>query len=197
MKARNHHYLSQCYLKGFTKGGSKKSKLTVIDFKEKKRFETIPRNVGGIRDFNRIEIEGVDQNAIETALGNFEGQAASALKQIEETLTLDGKNRNYILNLIALLAIRSPEQRENRRQIEAQVAERIMDMSLETKERWDSEMAQMEAEGYKPNENVTYEKVKAFHENKDAYTFHVSTERHIRVEISCIDTILKYLNLRN
>ncbi len=63
--SRHHHYLSQCYLKGFTQGSSKKSKLTVIDLKEKKRFEIIPRNVGGMRDFNRVEIEGVDPEVVE------------------------------------------------------------------------------------------------------------------------------------
>ena len=56
MTARHHHYLSQCYLKGFTKGGSKKSKLKVFDLRNKKIFETIPRNVGGIRSIVRVAL---------------------------------------------------------------------------------------------------------------------------------------------
>lgn len=57
MNARHHHYLSQCYLRGFSSGNGKKSNLTVFDFQNKKVFVTSSRNVGGLRDFNRIDIE--------------------------------------------------------------------------------------------------------------------------------------------
>ncbi len=102
MTARHHHYLSQCYLKGFTKGGGKKSKLTTIDLREKKHFETIPRNVGGMRDFNRIDVDGVDQNILENSLAEFEGAAASALRKLEETAVFEGETKDLILNLIAI-----------------------------------------------------------------------------------------------
>lgn len=94
MTARHHHYLSQCYLKGFTNGKAKKSKLIVFDLREKKSFETIPRNVGGMRDFNRVNVEGVDQNHIEKALADFEGKAATALKKLEETSDFVGEVRD-------------------------------------------------------------------------------------------------------
>ena len=81
MTARHHHFLSQCYLRGFTKGNSKKSKLTVIDLLQNKHFETKPRNVGGLRDFNRIDVEGVDPIFLEKSLAEFEGEAARALKR--------------------------------------------------------------------------------------------------------------------
>src|SRR4051812_34396398 len=102
MTARHHHYLSQCYLRGFTQGNLKKSKLTVIDFHKKNHFETTPRNVGGIRDFNRVDIVGVDQNVIESSLAEFEGNAASALRNINEGGSFSGDDRDLILNLIAL-----------------------------------------------------------------------------------------------
>lgn len=190
--ARHHHYLSQCYLKGFTKNGSKKSKLTVIDFKEKKRFETIPRNVGGIRDFNRIEIEGVDPNTIETSLSDFEGKVATAFKRVEENLKLDGENKDYILTLVALLSARSPEMRENWRGFNAKIMEMIMDMSLETKERWESQMTEMEANGYELKGSITYDDIKKFHESK-AYTIKFSTAYHIDMEIKCVEAILPCL----
>jgi len=63
--SRHHHYLSQFYLKGFTDGRSKKSKLTVIDAVTRKKFESNPRNVGGVRDFNRIEADGVEPDVLE------------------------------------------------------------------------------------------------------------------------------------
>src|SRR5690606_19289629 len=140
MTARHHHYLSQCYLKEFTKGRGKKSKLTVIDFREKKTFETIPRNVGGIRDFNRIDVEGVDPNILESQISEFESEAASALKKLNETRDFSGDVKEIILNLIALIAIRSPERREHMRSFHADIAERMTSLSLANKERWESQV---------------------------------------------------------
>lgn len=196
MSARHHHYLSQCYLKGFTKGGSKKSKITVIDFREKKYFETIPRNVGGIRDFNRIEVEGVDPNLIETSLAKFEGEAASALRHVEENLAFEGAAKELILNLVAILAIRSPEMREHWRKFRAQIAEQVMSLCLATKERWDSQIRQMKEHGNAVDENVSYEDVKKFHESKQ-YTIEVAREHHIHMELKGIEAILPYLGSRN
>ncbi|MCX5880736.1 MAG: DUF4238 domain-containing protein [Deltaproteobacteria bacterium] len=196
MKARHHHYLSQCYLKGFTKGGSKKSKLTVIDFKEKKFFETTPRNIGGIRDFNRVDIEGIDPNAVENSYAEFEGKAATALKQIEELLEIDGTNKDCIFTLIALFAIRLPEQRENWRQFQAQILEKLMDLSLATKERWESQITQMKAGGYEANDDISYEDIKTFHKSK-AYKIEFPKEHHIRMEMFGINAILPYLQGRN
>lgn len=195
MTARHHHHLSQCYLKGFTNGGSKKSKLTVIDIREKKHFETIPRNVGGSRDFNRIDIEGVDQNVLEKSLADFEGSAATALRKVEEGTLLDGEVRVLILNLIALLAIRSPERREHWRKFQAQIAEKVMDLSLATKERWESQIRQMKEAGREVNENVSYEDVKKFHESK-AYDIEVAREHHIHLEFLGIEAILPFLSQR-
>jgi hypothetical protein len=136
MTARHHHFLSQCYLRGFTKDGSKRSTLTVIDLSQNKRFETKPRNVGGIRDFDRVDAEGIDQNFLETSLGQFESDAASALKALSEGAKFTGQVRNLILNLIALLAVRSPQMRDHMQRQEAQIAEIAVGLALETKERW-------------------------------------------------------------
>jgi len=191
MTARHHHYLSQCYLKGFTKGGAKKSKLTVIDCKERKKFETIPRNVGGIRDFNRVDIKGIDQNTIESALSKFEGHAATALKKLEETLEFSGDKKEIILNLIALIAVRSPERREHMRNFEAQVADKIMGLTLESKERWESQVTKLE-EGMEDSNKVTYEEAKKFFDKK-AYTIEVAREHHIHMEMEQVNAVLPYL----
>lgn len=196
MIARHHHYLSQCYLRGFTKGGSKKSKLKVFDLRNKKIFETIPRNVGGIRDFNRIDVEGTDQNVIEKSLAIFEGEAASALRKLEETHEFEGDTKELILNLIALLAVRSPEMREHWQSFQAKIAEQMMGLSLATKERWESQIEQVKDNGKDINENVTYDDVKKFHESKE-YTITVSREHHIRMEFVGVEAILPLLHARN
>ncbi|MDN5536596.1 DUF4238 domain-containing protein [Comamonas sp.] len=192
MTARQHHYLSQCYLKGFTKGQSKKSKLTVIDMKERKSFESSPRNVGGVRDFNRIDLEGVDPDQLELELSRFESDAATALKQLKETHDFSGERREKIIYLMALIAVRSPERRESMRQFQAQIAEVFMSMLHGSKELWDGQMAQMKR--YNPEfvSKVTYEDSKRFFEGKK-YTLDVRREFHIKTEMALLGTVVPYL----
>lgn len=191
MTARHHHFLSQCYLKGFTRGESKKSKLAVIDAKNTRHFQTTPRNVGGMRDFNRIESEGVDPNHLELELAKFESRAASALNNLRKTLDFSGETKDVLLNLIALISIRSPERREHMKNFEVQVAEKIMSMTLDSKERWESQVSKLEGNNSQKNK-VSYEDAKKFFESKQ-YTIEVAREHHIRMEMKQIDAILPYL----
>jgi hypothetical protein len=57
MTARKHHYVPQCYLKGFTRHRDD-PKLFVIDAKERRCFRTSPANVAAERDFHKIDAEG-------------------------------------------------------------------------------------------------------------------------------------------
>lgn len=192
MNARHHHYLSQCYLRGFSSGNGKKSKLTVFDFQNKKIFETTSRNVGGLRDFNRIDIEGIDPNLIENSLSAFESLAATALKKVSEGEPFDGENREVILNLIALLSVRSPERREHIRRFHSQVAEHVMDLTLATEERWRSQIKQMKAKGIEVNEDVSYEDLKKFMAGKN-YKLELAREYHIHLELEMMNTVTPFL----
>ncbi|QXH34259.1 DUF4238 domain-containing protein [Pseudomonas muyukensis] len=196
MTARQHHFLSQCYLRGFTNNGSKNSKLTVIDLSQKKHFETTPRNVGGVRDFNRIDIEGVDQNIIENSLADFESDAAISLKSVIEGANFTGKEKDTILTLIGLLAIRSPQMRENMRQFQAEIAERFMSISLATRENWESQIEQVRKSGGALSDNVTYEDMVRFH-NEKPYTIEVTREHHIRVEMEMLQPVVSLLMKRD
>lgn len=195
MTARKHHYLSQCYLKGFTDGGGKASKLTVFDRKQKKHFTTTPKNVGAIRDFNRINVDGVDPNILEHSLSLFETKAATALKKLRDGASFDGEIREVTLNLVALLAIRSPRMREHWRKFQAQIAERIMDLVLFSKDRWESQTREMVAAGVEVDETVTYEDLKQFYESKQ-YTIEVPREHQIHMEFVGIDAVLPTLLAR-
>ncbi len=191
MTARHHHFLSQCYLKGFTGGQSKKSKLAVIDIKRNKSFETIPRNVGGVRDFNRIEIEGVDPNCLEHELSKFENQVATALKKLREPLNFSGETKGIILNFIALIAGRSPERREGIRQFYTQIVENIMSMATGSKEMWESQMHNLKNNN-KLKENISHEAAKKFVDS-NKYTIEVSKERHVLAEMILSESILHSL----
>jgi hypothetical protein len=195
MTARHHHYLPQFYLKGFTKGRTKKSKLSVIDSSEKKSFVTIPRNVGGSRDFNRVDVEGVDQNHIESALSKIESKADVALKNIEKKRIFEGEDKELILNLIALLAVRSPEMREQSRKNYAQIAEKVLALTLDSRERWETQKKE-ENNSTKIENKIDYEDAKKFFESKK-YKIDVSREHHIHMEMVGVDAILPHLFARD
>lgn len=195
MIARQHHYPSQCYLKGFTTNRSKKSKLTVIDLEHGRSFETIPRNVGDIRDFNRIDVDGINPNILEDSLSNFEGAVATSLTKLRCGARFDGEVRDVILNLLALFAVRSPYQREHWQKFEVQIAERIIDLILANKERWKLQISQMRNSGVKINDNVTYDGMKKFHEGKQ-YAIKVAREHLIGLELTGVDAILPLLYAR-
>ena len=165
--SRHHHYLSQCYLKGFTQGGGKKSKLTVIDLKEKKEFTTIPRNVGGVRDFNRIEIEGIDPEIVEKIQSEFESEAATALKKLGDTFDFSGKTRDLILELIGMLAIKTPEMRAHLAKPMIEIGKRMMAINLENRESWESQKDEVKnSTGEDIFKNISYEEMKEFFDRK-------------------------------
>ena len=196
MTARHHHYLPQCYLKGFTLEQRKESKLLVIDLRRKKSFETVPRNVGGVRDFNRIEAEGVDPNILESSLSKPEAEAAAAIERLKETHAFTGRDKEAIIWLMALLAVRSPEQREHKRQFHAELAERIMDLLHDSKERWEQEMDRLKRDDPSFKLETTFEDSKRFHESK-SYTIEVAREHQIRIELAQMEALVPHLMRRN
>lgn len=108
MTARNHHFLSQCYLNGFTT----KEKITCLDLKDRKPFKTNPRNVASKRDFNKIEMSGYPADFLEQDLANYlDYPASQAIQNVIRTGNFTGDDRSAILTLIAFFRIRSPYRR--------------------------------------------------------------------------------------
>jgi len=106
-------------------------KLAVVhDLQAKKTYETNTRNICAQRDFMRFEVEDRKPDWLEEEFGKLESSAVTAIREVATSDIFDGGNKNYILNLMALLAVRSPEQRENMREFQARVAERVMDLKL-------------------------------------------------------------------
>jgi len=191
--ARHHHYIPQCYLRGFLPIGQKKSKLTVIDLNKRKVFLTGTRGVGGIHDFNRIEADGVSPDSLENSLSSFEGQVATALKKLEEQRTLvDKPIFNIIINFIALLAIRHPLVRTNVANAQATLTKMVLAITLADKERYESTLRKARQDGADIEEDIPYEEMKEIFDS-GKYDIVVPNEFHIDMEFKGIDTILHYL----
>ena len=110
--ARNHHYVPQGYLAGFTDEGTIDGQLTVFDLVSRKTFRTRPRNVAAQRDFNRVDLKGRTADVLERSLGEFEGMAIAAIRRVQERggpLTDD--ELSDIVSLMTLLIARNPKRR--------------------------------------------------------------------------------------
>ncbi len=191
-EARLHHYLPQCYLRGFLPVG-RKSKLTVLDLRERKCFKANTRNVGGERDFNRIEVKDLPPDSVEKKLSSFEGMAADALRVISQEKNLTDKNTfDVLMNLIALMAIRTPQVREVWSDFMDQVSKKLSHMMLSTKERWEDTLRRMREDGIAVGQNISYEKMRDF-VDRGEYTVKTPTETHILNELQAIDAVLPFL----
>ena len=110
-ETRNHHFISQFYLRGFTKSGGSKEKLYVFDKIQNKFFIASPRNIGSKRDFNRISFEG-KENYLEEELSKMEHSISLSFKKIITTKKYPNQeDLANIVQFIGLVALRNPKMR--------------------------------------------------------------------------------------
>src|SRR3954468_14666855 len=99
--ARNHHYVPQAYLGGFTDTGTRKGRLFVFDLATRKSFRTRPRNVAAEKDFSRFEAEGQSPDFVERNLGVLEGKACAVIRQMTQSnQRAKDEDLVYVINLI-------------------------------------------------------------------------------------------------
>ena len=80
---RRHHYVSRCWLRGFTEDGERDGRLWVTDFSRRAQWPSSPANAGHIRDFYRLGEDAPDPVAVETFFGTLETNAAPILRSID------------------------------------------------------------------------------------------------------------------
>jgi hypothetical protein len=188
--ARNHHFVPQCYLKGFARH-SEKPKLFVVDLKTRKTFETHPRNIAAERDFHAVDLEGQPTDAIEAALSGFEGPLAAALGRIiaDKEIRADD-DKIYLLNLVALLAVKNPRLRRSYMAFQDRLYEMMGDLMTANDEIWNSQVRQAQKAGYLSKEiNVSREQVRDFL-TRGEYTIEVRAGYHVGLEFRVFDKVL-------
>jgi hypothetical protein len=192
--ARKHHYVPQMYLSGFA---DPNGQCFVVDASTRNSFTTSPGNIAAERDFNRIDLEGVPPDALEKELGKFEGVIAPALQRVRTDGTFkDPSDREDVINLITLLVVRNPRKRENIDLLMGDLLQLMLDMSLESKERWEGQVAQMKKYGTWPKDAAAdYEEYKKFaNENKGALL--VSKQFQIELELEHLARMYPYFDAR-
>jgi len=192
MTARRHHYLSQCYLKAFAVARKKSYHTTVFDARTRRIYQTNVENVGIVRDFNRIQVEGYEPDTIEKALAEFEGELGPALERVITARTMRSHDdRALILNFMCMLAIRTPRLRETMREFTERVSNQMMQLALATKERWEGQVRKATAAGYmKSDRGITYEQMKEF-VDRGEYRLEIANEHHLGMEFNTFDKVLE------
>ncbi|AET95219.1 hypothetical protein BSFA1_79510 (plasmid) [Burkholderia sp. SFA1] len=195
--ARKHHYVPQCYLKRFTSTGSKGAQLYVIDAKRQRAFTTTPANIAAERDFNRIDIEGEDPNLVESSYAEFEARLAPALVRIDRRGALtDEADLSLVLELIAILAVRNPSRREHKRKFQQETHRRMMELLVETPERWEAHTQKAIEAGAVEAPGLSYDQARDFVERGE-FTLEVDTTRHVQEELKSLTTVYELLYRRS
>jgi hypothetical protein len=182
-KARRHHIVSQCYLKGFTREGRKTSTLYVIGIQTGRKFPTVPAKVGLWRDFNRVDTEpSVD---VEQWLSRIESDVASALRRIESAQSLsDSRDWQSVLRLAALFLVRTPDNREMIRKASERLFELLADVLLSSESQYERDLDIARRDGFiSAAPTLGYLRMREY-VARGRYRINVSTARHIAIEFS-------------
>lgn len=183
------------YLSGFTNA---QNQCFVVDASTGKTFTPSPAGIAAERDFNLIDAPGVPADALEKELGNFEGVIAPGIRRVRETATF-GKNdvdREDIINLITLLAVRNPRTRKDMNKLFADLFQTMVAMPFENKERWEAVVEQMKAAGEWPKDKpADFEGHKKYvEENKDTLKPHLNFT--LETELDALHQIYPYFDAR-
>ncbi len=195
MVARRHHFLPQCYLKGFSQPRNRgKTHHVVVFDRDGRRFTSNILNIAVKHDFNRVEIEGQAPDVFEQVIAGFEGQLAPALVRILEAGSLKNEDdRAILLNFIGLIAIRNPRHREMFRDFNERVLNQVMELATATKERWEGQMKQAREAGFlRDTKNISYEEMRDFVKKKE-YRIELDTQFHIATEMKSFGAVLQTL----
>lgn len=191
--ARLHHYLPQCYLRGFTTSGEKDGKLCVFDLKRSRSYRTGTRGVGGRKDFNRVDVPGQPPDILETELAKFEASVAPVLRTMRSTREMPtGHDFLVLMNLVGLIAVRNPTFRQQVLDFQKRLFEMVVDVTLSNKGIFEAQLRKMKIAGVEVNESVTYEDVKRIHD-EGGFEISVPEGRAIPSEFDGFDAILPFL----
>ena len=165
--ARRHHYISQGYLAAFTNTGTKDGQFWVMKVESGNCFSTSPKNVGVVRDFNRIDIAGQPIDALESTLASFECEAIEVIRKVIDNRGFpDDTDLNFILNLFGLIAVRNPRGRDTFNQSREKTQHMIGDLLVSDCRIFESHVRQAAKAGYISDTNVSFEELKKFVEER-------------------------------
>lgn len=195
--ARNHHFVPQFYLKGFATRRSKEAPLQVYDLKDKRSFSTRPRNVAAQRDYNRIEVDGVDPNVVETHFAVWEGEADQAFRRIIQSESIAAEEDfAFVIQLMARLFVAGPGFRSQRDDFMQRVATQMMHTIVSSEEVYESTTRRAREAGHVTGDHVPYEEMRSVVMG-GGLTAQTSREELIRQEVTLWPEMIHVLARRH
>ena len=79
-KKNKHHVIPASYLAGFSSELSRKGSLFIFDKEQRKMYPNTCENVGYITRYYKVDIEGLDEDAVEDAFADVEGSAIEIIR---------------------------------------------------------------------------------------------------------------------
>jgi hypothetical protein len=193
--ARKHHYVPEMYLDGFT---GRRGQLFVVDAQRRRSFRSKPKGIAAERDFNLIEAYGVPPDALEQELAKLESVLAPGIERVRETASFgeEQKDREDIINLVTLLAVRNPRTRTEMEKLYTDIFRAMVAMPFEDPARWDAVVGQLKEVGQWPEgAPIDFEGHKTFVENNiDQLKPHKNF--NIEMELGALKRMYHYFNAR-
>ncbi len=191
--SRKHHFISKFYLARFTDTGTRNGRLCVLDLTANQFFRQKPKHVAYELDFNRVEITGQPPDVLETFFGKLEGKTSSVIQEICSEQQIPGDNEfSYVLNLIALFAIRNPTMRRSMTIARQHEYRLLLDLLQSDKKLYDQHIRQARDGGFiSENLDVPFERFRT-----GKYRFEIPPQVHTHTELSAFENILASVSSR-
>ena len=107
--AKKHHFIPQCYLKGFQYGHSKTPKIVVYNKHTMKEYIAAINKTACIEGFHTINQNGeLNKNIIEEKLSVYENLFIQKLKKVINTRCINKKDKYALSKMMLMLIYRSP-----------------------------------------------------------------------------------------
>ena len=195
-KKTNHHYIPQLYLRGFSAGKGRQAQVFVFDSNTNKSFTTLVRNIGSRRYFNKVDAHGVGPDHVEDGMSETEAIIAPHLQKVIEDKDFPSPEHfNSIMNLMAMLSVRNPRLRSSLGNFHKDMVQRVMSISVSSKEIWERETKKMRDTEAPKEKGVTYEEIKQFHDEGN-YKIVIDQTHLISLELKMIEPVVEKLSQR-
>ncbi len=194
--SHRHHFVSNCYLARFTDTGTKHGRLCVFDSKALRFFRQKPKNVAYEVDFNRVDIKGQAPDSLEAIFGQMEGKTASVIERIcREGQIPHDEEFSYVLNLIALFAVRNPAMRRSMAATRHHTHRVLLDLLASDRNLYENHVRMARASGFVSGPDVPFEKMQPV--LRTHKPIEILPQEHLQVELGVFQSILEAVSSRS
>jgi hypothetical protein len=190
-----HHYISRCYLAGFTSDDTRDGKLHAFDLSNGRIWQSTTIEVAHENGFNTVD--GPDRDALEKQLSEFEHEIAPILRSIRgKRLLPEGTDRWKMMQFMSMLAIRNPANRKKQTTFETDILRTTLQFYLFSPERWSALLEELSCDNIAPLAKLTFDEAKELLQ-PEKWRMKKSPAYFHEVEFHQVDIVTRFLMARN